>query len=133
VRRLKQAQDWRHPKGDVTMRRRVGHTLSIDTGKCLVLAFTACLSLLAEEAHAINRYTSTSMTCAKVQATISREGAAIMQHRSPRTGLALYDRYVKNRLFCPGGQTTDWTSIPTSDQKSCRVYRCEDIQIPDFR
>jgi hypothetical protein len=115
------------------MRRRVGTSLGISAGKSYALAFAGCVSLLAGDAHAINRYTSTSMTCAKVQAIISREGAAIMQHRSPRTGLTLYDRYVKNRLFCPGGQTTDWTSIPTSDQKSCRVYRCEDIQIPDFR
>lgn len=98
-----------------------------------MLVFAGCLSLLAAEAHAINRYTSTSMTCSKVQATISREGAAIMQYRSPRTGLPLYDRYVKNRLFCPGGQTTDWASIPTSDQKSCRVYRCEEMELFDYR
>lgn len=85
-------------------------------------------SLMAAEAEAINRYTSTSMTCAKVQAIINREGAAIMQHRSPRTGVTLYDRYVKNRSYCPSGQTTDWTSIPTADAKSCRVNRCEEIE-----
>ncbi len=72
------------------------------------------LSLQAVEAHAINRYTSTSMTCSKIKATISREGAAIMQYRSPR-GLPLYDRYVKNRQFSSGGQTTGRAYIP-----SCR-------------
>jgi hypothetical protein len=101
--------------------------------RSLALVLAACFPLPAGEAHAISRYTSTSMTCSKVQATINREGAAIMQYRSPRTGLPLYDRYVKNRLFCPGGQTTDWSSIPTSDKKSCRVYRCEDIQMFDYR
>ena len=73
------------------------------------------------------------MTCSKVKAIISRDGAAIMQHRSPRTGLPLYDRYVKNRLFCPGGQTTDRAYIPTSDLSACPVNRCEDIQFFDYR
>jgi hypothetical protein len=115
------------------MLRLAGNTPRTSASRSLALVLTACFSLLAAEAHAINRYTSTSMTCAKVKATINQQGAAIMQYRSPRTGLPLYDRYVKNRLFCPGGQTTDWTSIPTSDQKSCRVYRCEDIQMFDYR
>lgn len=101
--------------------------------KSLTLALAACFSLLAVEAHAINRYTSTSMTCSKVKATISREGAAIMQHRSPRTGMTLYDRYVKNRLFCSPGQTTDSAYIPTSDLPSCPVNRCEEIQFFDYR
>jgi hypothetical protein len=98
-----------------------------------MLALAAGLSLLAVEAHAISRYTSTSMTCSKVKAIISRDGAAIMQHRSPRTGLPLYDRYVKNRLFCPGGQTTDRAYIPTSDLPACPVNRCEDIQFFEYR
>jgi hypothetical protein len=113
------------------MRRRAGNTPRANARKSLALA--ACFSLLAIEAHAINRYTSTSMTCSKVKATISREGAAIMQHRSPRTGLTLFDRYVKNRLFCPGGQTTDRAYIPTSDLAACLVNRCEDIEFPDNR
>ena len=98
-----------------------------------LLALTACFSLLATDAQAINRYTSTSMTCSKVKATISREGAAIMQYRSPRTGLPLYDRYVKNRLFCPGGQTTDRTYIPSQDLPACPVNRCEEMEFIDYR
>ena len=103
------------------------------TGNNLVLAAAACLSLLAVEAHAINRYTSTSMTCAKVKAIISREGAAIMQHTSPRTGMLLYDRYVKSRLFCQAGETTDRAYIPTSDLQACPVSRCEEIEFFDYR
>jgi len=100
---------------------------------CLMTAVAAAVSLHAGEAHAINRYTSTSKTCSEVWAIISREGAAILQHRSPRTGLPLYDRYVKNRLFCPAGQTTDRAYIPTRDQQACPVNRCEDIQFFDYR
>lgn len=91
------------------------------------------LSLFAVEAHAINRYTSTSMTCSKVKATIGREGAAIMQYRSPRTGLPLYDRYVKSRQFCASGQTTDRAYVPTSDLPACPVNRCEDVEYFDAR
>ena len=98
-----------------------------------MVAATAGFSLFAAEAHAINRYTSTSMTCSKVKATISREGAAVMQYRSPRTGLPLYDRYVKNRLFCSSGQTTDRAYVPTSDLPACPVNRCEDVEYFDAR
>jgi hypothetical protein len=115
----------------MTMLNRAGSKAG--TVKYLTLAVAAGLSLLAAEAHAINRYTSTSMTCSKIKATIAREGAAIMQHRSPRTGLPLYDRYVKNRLFCPGGQTTDRAYIPSSDLPACPVNRCEEIQFFDYR
>ncbi|HEY6630849.1 MAG TPA: hypothetical protein VIZ90_05305 [Rhizobiaceae bacterium] len=103
------------------------------TMSCLMVAIAAGFALHGGEAHAINRYTSTSKTCSQVKAIISREGAAIMQHRSPRTGLPLYDRYVKNRLFCPAGQTTDRAYIPTSDLPACPVNRCEDIQFFDMR
>jgi len=101
--------------------------------KGLMLAVTVGFSLLSPEAHAINRYTSTSMTCAKVQATISREGAAIMRYTSQRTGVLRYDRYVVNRSFCQPGETIEWTSIPTSDKKNCRVNRCKEIEFFDLR
>jgi hypothetical protein len=97
-----------------------------------IVIAASCLLLFAAEAHAIKRYTSTSMTCAQVQAIISREGAAIMQHRSPRTGVVLYDRYVRSRQYCAGEETTDWTSIPASD-RNCRVYRCKQIEFFDYR
>lgn len=103
------------------------------TVRCLMLAVAAGFSFHAVEAHAINRYTSTSMTCSKIKAIISQEGAAIMQYRSPRTGLPLYDRYVKNRLFCPGGQTTDRAYIPSQDLPACPVNRCEEIEFFDYR
>jgi hypothetical protein len=96
-------------------------------------AVTLCIVLLPASAHAISRYVSTSMTCTKVQATISQQGAVILQHRSARTGNLLYDRYVKGRRFCAGGETIDWASVPTKDRRSCRVYRCEEVEYFDFR
>lgn len=106
--------------------------------ECLVmgrfaLVAATCVPLLTLEAQAISRYMSTSMTCSKVKATIGRDGAAIMQHRSPRTGLILYDRYVKNRSFCPSNQTTDRAYVPTSDLPACPVNRCKEIEFFDLR
>ena len=97
------------------------------------LAAVCVLALVAGEAHAISRYVSTSMTCAQVQAKIDQQGAVILQHRSPRTGNLLYDRYVRNRQFCQPGETTDWASVPTKDKKNCTVNRCEEIEFFDMR
>jgi hypothetical protein len=96
-------------------------------------AVAILLLLPATDAGAISRYMSTSMTCAAVQAKVAQEGAVILRHRSARTGILLYDRYVKNRLFCPVGQTTEWKSVPTTDRPACRVYRCREVELPDFR
>jgi hypothetical protein len=89
---------------------------------------TLCMVLLPASAHAINRYVSTSMTCQKVHAIIIQQGAVILQHKSPRTGNLLYDRYVLDPRFCSGGETTDWVSVPTKDSKSCPVSRCKQIE-----
>jgi len=115
------------------LRRGGGVQRSSGVSMKLIAAVALCLSLSAVEAHAINRYTSTSMTCSRVKAIISQEGAAIMRYRSPRTGITLYDRYVKNRLFCQAGETTDRTYIPTSDVPSCPVDRCKEIEFFDSR
>lgn len=97
------------------------------------LMVAAALFFCAGEANAISRYVSTSMTCAKVKETVTQQGAVILQHKSPRTGVLLYDRYVKDRRFCAGGETTEWASVPTKDQKSCRVDRCAQIEFFDLR
>ena len=97
------------------------------------LIAAGCLSMSALDAHAINRYMSTSMTCAEVGAIIAREGAAIMRHQSPATGILLYDRYAQDRTFCQPGETTERRFIPTSDQQSCAVDRCKEIELPDYR
>ena len=84
--------------------------------------------LLPASAHAISRYVSTSMSCQNIQAIISQQGTVILQHKSPRTGVLLYDRYASDGRFCSGREATVYASVPTKDQKSCRVYRCEAIE-----
>jgi hypothetical protein len=85
----------------------------------LALAF----SLLAFDAQAISRYNSQSMTCERVQATVRREGAVILSYTG-RGNAPLYDRYVAHSGFCNGTDITRITSVPTSDNSRCIVYRC---------
>lgn len=94
----------------------------------------AMLALLVtvSEAHAIRRYTSTSMTCAEVQATIRADGAAIMRYTSRRTpGLPLYGRYVRDGAFCTMGESAERAYIPASDTQSCPVRECKQIDYDD--
>jgi hypothetical protein len=96
--------------------------------KSIVLGL--CMMLLSADAHAISRYTSTSISCDQVQAAIAQDGAALMQHRSTRvSGLLLYDRYVSDRRFCPSHQVTEMTYVPSADRGSCPVRHCVDPHI----
>lgn len=81
--------------------------------------------LVAGEAHAINRYTSTSMNCNNIRATIAREGAAIMRYTSPRTGVPLYGRFVTPREQCGNRMAPQRAYIPASDTDSCPVLECQ--------
>ena len=84
------------------------------------------LSFLAVEAQAISDYTSTSMSCEAVQATVRGEGAVILRHRSTRVpGLQLFDRYVRDYTFCQSHEMADFAFVPTADRQSCRVKECE--------
>lgn len=78
------------------------------------------------EASAITRYQTMSMSCASVQDTVQRDGAAILRWQSARTpGLPLYGRYVANVRFCQQNERTRLTSVPTRDNASCWVKKCE--------
>jgi len=90
----------------------------------LALALVAS-QLMAGPAQAINRYTSTSMSCARVQATIEREGAAIMRWASPRTGAPLFGRFVTWRENCGNRMLPQRSFIPASDTDSCPVLECQ--------
>lgn len=97
--------------------------------KAILLA--ACLSLIAAEAQAISRYNSTSMSCARLQGTVRSEGAVILRWVSPTSGVQRYDRFVSDDRFCPAEQEAWITTVPSSDNKSCRVYHCRQI-VRDF-
>ncbi len=90
-----------------------------------------CLSLIAVEAQAISRYTSTSMSCGEVQATVRRDGAALLRYRSERNPSILrYDRYVADRRFCKSDESAETVFVPTAD-RSCPVRRCERVDPED--
>ncbi|WP_274627474.1 hypothetical protein [Arvimicrobium flavum] len=84
---------------------------------------TLVLVVVSSEASAIERYTSTSMTCARLQAVIKRDGAAIVRFTGS-AGVPIYGKAVRNQSYCDLGEAMQSRSIPTSDTRSCRVYRC---------
>jgi hypothetical protein len=97
-----------------------------------------CLLPVSIEAQAISRYSSTSMSCNAVRATIARDGEAIMRFRSRRDpSLQLYGRYVRNRLFCKHDEIAERKYIPAADTRSCPVRECiqvdRDDDFPIFR
>lgn len=94
----------------------------------VVLAFG--LSLVSFDALAISRYNSQSMTCDRVQAVLRSQGAAILSYRSS-SNAPLYDRYVAHGGFCQASDITRLASVPTSDNRSCKVLRCEEMSHSD--
>lgn len=84
------------------------------------------LALMPVEAFAIVRYMVQGMTCSEVQASVERDGVAILYQKAGNAGVPLYDRYVANQSFCQGGQSMIRESVPTADTKSCRVSKCID-------
>lgn len=81
--------------------------------------------LLAGEASAISRYQTTSMSCARVQAAVKNDGAAILRYAAPgNPSLERYDRYVRDRSFCSSTQRADISSVPAADTRSCPVRKC---------
>lgn len=79
--------------------------------------------LVPAEASAIQRYTSTSMTCDRIQAVL-KSGPAILQYPSSGGAGMSYDRYFGAGNICPPYQSLMPAKVPSADLKSCRVYRC---------
>lgn len=99
----------------------------------IVLAAAIAMAFVGESA-AINRYQTTSMSCAKIKAILNSEGAAILRWQSTRNpGLPLYGRYVKSRQFCEQSEVTEYASVPTADTKSCSVRKCVTIDFLSTR
>ncbi|QPC88378.1 hypothetical protein GA830_17675 [Mesorhizobium sp. NBSH29] len=96
---------------------------------------SALLITVALPAMAQPRYTSTSLSCAQVTATIKQDGAAQMRYRSTRNpSLPLYGRYVRDTRFCRSGERAETVFIPSADRKSCPVLECKTVdRDDDFR
>ena len=91
------------------------------------ITLALCISAVGFPAAAIQRYNIQTMNCAAVQQTVKRDGAAILRWRSARNPtLPLYDRHVRNQLFCDPDQYAKRSYVPTRDRKSCLVYKCAD-------
>jgi hypothetical protein len=84
------------------------------------------LLLTAGEASAISRYQTTSMSCARIQAAVQADGAALLSYPArDNPSLQLFDRYVRDSSFCRMGyQTAQQRSVPASDTENCKVRKC---------
>lgn len=98
-----------------------------------VLLAALGLTLLAGQAQAISRYQTMRMTCDQVQSVIAEEGAAILRWRSTSgTNLPLYGRYVSGSRFCDSSEVATFASVPTRDDRSCDVKKCERAEPDDY-
>jgi hypothetical protein len=82
------------------------------------------VSLVAHEAQAISRYTSTSMSCSSVKATVKAQGAVILRWTSAQ-GNPRHGRYVASTGYCDPGERAVTAYVPSSDKKSCAVKTCK--------
>lgn len=89
------------------------------------LAIVLPVLLMAGEALAVSRYQTMSMSCARVQAALNADGAAILHYPAPdNRSLDRFDRYVRDRTFCSSSQRTRRVSVPAADTKGCAVNKC---------
>ncbi|MCY6380438.1 hypothetical protein [Hoeflea prorocentri] len=88
-------------------------------------ALCLCILAVSLPAHALSRYATPTLTCARIQAILKEENAAILRYPSPRIAdLTLYDIYVSNGRFCSNGEVGVTTYVPAKDTRQCRVMEC---------
>jgi len=87
---------------------------------------TALFAIFAFDASAIVRYMIQGMTCAEVQEALDRDGVAVL-YRQGKSGVTLYDRYVKDGSFCTTGDTM-LERISAADTDDCRVTKCFELR-----
>lgn len=85
----------------------------------------AMIVAAATPAAAISRYSALQLSCGEITAVIRRDGAAIFRYPSPRrTGLTLFDRYVRNSSYCSRHQSLEKVYIPSAGGAQCLVQHC---------
>jgi hypothetical protein len=87
------------------------------------LVIAALFSIVSFDASAIVRYMVQGMSCAEVQEAVARDGVAIL-YRQGKSGVTLYDRFVKDGSFCATGYTASGERIEAADTDNCRVTKC---------
>lgn len=85
------------------------------------------LGLLAGEASALSRYTSTALSCGEVQSKIKAEGRVMLGWRDD--GNAIYRVFILHRRLCRPDEGTELAYVPTTDKKHCPVRRCVDLDL----
>lgn len=91
------------------------------------LSMIAAFSIVSFDASAIVRYMVQGMTCAEVQEALDRDGIAIL-YRQAESGVALYDRFVKDESFCQARSTTASEPISVADTDGCPVKKCIEMR-----
>ena len=95
-----------------------------------LLAVAIMLAAAASPVEAISRYSALQLSCGEITSIIRREGAAIFRFPSPRrTGITLYDRYVRDSSYCASHQSLERVYIPSEGGGQCQVQHC--ITRPD--
>ena len=87
------------------------------------LAVAALFLIVSFDASAIVRYMVQGMSCAEVREALDRDGIAIL-YRQGKSGVTLYDRFVKDGSFCATGYTAAREGINAADTDDCRVTKC---------
>lgn len=84
------------------------------------IAAAITVALVANQAVAQSRPTSTAMTCGQARGFVASRGAAVLG-----TGGMTYDRFVRDRRYCEATEITSNAFVPTRDDPRCFVgYRC---------
>ncbi len=89
------------------------------------LALAALFVIISFDAQAIVRYMVQGMTCAEVREALDRDGVAIL-FRPGKSGVTLYDRFVKDGSFCASGSMAAADRITSADTDDCPVTKCID-------
>lgn len=90
------------------------------------LSMVAVFSVVSFDASAIVRYMVQGMTCAEVREALDRDGIAIL-YRQSESGVALYERFVKDETFCRARSTTASERISVADTDACPVRKCIEV------
>jgi hypothetical protein len=91
------------------------------------LMVAALFSIVSFDASAIVRYMVQDMTCGQVQDAVERDGTAIL-YRQGKSGILLYDRFVRDGSLCATGYTTIRERVRVADTEDCRVTKCVEAQ-----
>jgi len=91
------------------------------------LALAALFAIFSFDASAIVRYMVQGMTCAEVAEALDRDGVAIL-FRPGKSGITLYDRFVKDGSACPVGSTAAVERIISADTDACPVTKCIEVR-----